>query len=262
MRNIIFLSAIVLSGLINPFIIASESKPGANAHDTATTVTSASDGLKILVEGNDEFVKSCTPDDFKNIISGQHPFLTIISCSDSRVHTNEFSFDPIDKVFAIRVIGNQFIVGEGSVDYGIHHLHTPILLVLGHTHCGAVKAAMSNYSAETNFIISELDHLHIPISLDDHKGDIETRWNKNVERNVDYQVRLAVNSYSDVVRSGKLTVIGAVYDFVNVYGKGKGRMVITNINDEKDVAVIRNHKVFEHISNDIKNVSVARVTSK
>ena len=185
----------------------------------------------------------------------------MVCCSDSRVHTNAFSFDPVDKVFAIRIIGNQFIVGEGSVDYGVHHLHTPILLMFGHVHCGAIKAAMSNYINESTFIISELDHLHVPLLLDDHKGDFESRWLKNVERNVDYQVQLALQAYSEPIRKGELTVIGAVDDFINAYGKGVGRIVITNVNGEKEVEAIKKHPVYSKISTELKTISVGRVSN-
>lgn len=220
----------------------------------------ASSGLQMIINGNNEFVKNHAENYYTNIKDAQHPFLTMVCCSDSRVHTNLFTFDPVDKIFAIRVIGNQFIVGEGSVDYGVHHLRTPILMMFGHVHCGAVKAAMSNYRKESTFIISELDHLHVPLSLDDHKSDMETRWLKNVERNVDYQVELALHAYSDYVRRGELTIVGAVDDFINAYGKGIGRIIITNINGEKNVDEIKKYSVFGKISNELKNLSVARVS--
>lgn len=222
--------------------------------------TDANVVIEKLIQGNDEFVKGHDDDYFTNIKNTQHPFLTMVCCSDSRVHTSEFSFDPVDKIFSIRVIGNQFIVGEGSVDYGVHHLHTPVLLILGHTHCGAIKAAMANYGSESTYIINELDHLHTPISLDDHNGDFESRWLKNIERNVDYQVNLAVHAYSALVKSGELSVVGAVYDFISAYGKGDGRMVITNINGEKDIEAIKKLPIFSNISDDLKGVSIARAS--
>lgn len=236
---------------------------GLSGHTVAASEKiDAKVGLEMIIQGNDEFVKHHADDYYADIKDTQHPFLTMVSCSDSRVHTNSFSFDPVNKVFSIRIIGNQFIVGEGSVDYGIHHLHTPILLMLGHVHCGAVKAAMSNYTKESTYIISELDHLHVPISLDDQEEDFESRWVKNVERNVDYQVELALHTYSELIRNGELTVIGAVDDFINAYGKGIGRIVITNVNGEKNVEAIKKHPVFSEIGNELKNISVGRVSNK
>lgn len=236
---------------------------GSSSHISAAgSKIDAKVGLEMIIEGNNQFVVDHAESYYANIRDAQHPFLTMVCCSDSRVHTNSFAFDPVDKIFAIRVIGNQFIVGEGSVDYGIHHLHTPILLMLGHAHCGAVKAAMTNYRRESTFIISELDHLHVPLLLDDHKGDLESRWIKNVERNVDYQVELAMHAYSDAVQKGELSIIGAVDDFINVYGKGIGRIVITNINGEKNVKSIKKHPVFSKVNDELKSISIGRVSNK
>ena len=236
---------------------------GSDKHTSAAnSKIDAISGLEMIINGNNEFVANHAENYYTNIKDAQHPFMTMVSCSDSRVHTNLFSFDPVDKIFAIRVIGNQFIVGEGSVDYGIHHLNTPILLMFGHVHCGAVKAAMSNYRKESTFIISELDHLHVPLLLDDHKGDFESRWLKNVERNVDYQVELALHAYSDAVRKGELTIVGAVDDFINAYGNGIGRIVITNINGEKNIEEIKKYSVFSKISTELKNLSVGRISNK
>lgn len=264
MRSYIFIFLAVLSFSFQTFAghDAHEEK-GSGKHAVATTEKiDAKEGIEMIIKGNDKFVKDHAESYYENIKDAQHPFLTMVCCSDSRVHTNAFSFDPVDKVFAIRIIGNQFIMGEGSVDYGIHHLHTPILLMFGHVHCGAVKAAMTNYGKESSYIIRELDHLHVPLSLDDRKGDFENRWLKNVERNVDYQVDLALHAYSEQIRKGELTVIGAVDDFINAYGKGVGRIVITNVNGEKNVETIKKHPVLSKISTELKNFSVERISNK
>lgn len=264
MRNYILIVFFVVLGL--SFQALADDKDhkdkGVVTHTSAAgEKIDAKVGIEMIINGNNEFVKNHAESYYTNIKDAQHPFLTMVCCSDSRVHTNSFSFDPVGKVFAIRVIGNQFVVGEGSVDYGVHHLHTPILLMFGHVHCGAVKAAMLNYRKESTFIISELDHLHVPLLLDDHKVNFESRWSKNVERNVDYQVELALHAYSDYVRRGELTVVGAVDDFINAYGKGIGRIVITNINGEKNVEDIKKYSVLGKIGNDLKNLSVGRISN-
>ncbi|MGR3318303.1 MAG: carbonic anhydrase [Candidatus Anammoxibacter sp.] len=265
MRNYILIVFLAVLGFSFQTFAGNEDHKdkGSSGHTSAASgKIDAITGVGMIIKGNNKFVENHAEAYYANIKDSQHPFLTMVCCSDSRVHTNSFSFDPVDKVFAVRVIGNQFIVGEGSVDYGIHHLHTPVLLMFGHVHCGAVKAAMTNYRKESTFIISELDHLHVPLMLDDHKGSFESRWLKNVERNVDYQVELALHAYSDLVRRGKLTIIGAVDDFINAYGKGLGRIVITNINGEKNIEEIKKYSVFGKISNDLKNLSVGRVSNK
>jgi len=73
----------------------------------------------------------------------QHPFAVVLSCSDSRVPP-EILFDQgIGDLFVIRVAGNVAdVVGIGSIEYAIAHFACPLVVVLGHTNCGAVKAAV------------------------------------------------------------------------------------------------------------------------
>ncbi|MFZ5776104.1 MAG: carbonic anhydrase [Thermodesulfobacteriota bacterium] len=212
--------------------------PAAQAsggHDApAAPQKSAATRMKEAVEGNDKFTASHKSHDFDAYQASQAPGITLVSCSDSRVHTDLFGIDPHNNLFVIRNIGNQVKNAEGSVDYGVRHLPTKVLMVLGHSSCGAVKAAMGDYSTETRGIKAELDNLKPVIAADDQAGDPALRWGKNVERNVDFQVKTAMELYGDKIRNGELTVVGAVYDFNNHYGKGRGKLVVTNINGETD----------------------------
>jgi carbonic anhydrase len=73
--------------------------------------------------------------------NGQHPSTTILTCSDSRVPVERLFDQGIGDVFVVRVAGNVCDTDEiGSIEYGVDHLGTPLLLVLGHTKCGAVTA--------------------------------------------------------------------------------------------------------------------------
>ncbi len=215
---------------------------------------SPQEALKEVIQHNDRFVREHKAEDFSAYQTAQHPILTLVTCSDARVQTEALLPEAIDRVFVIRNIGNQVGNSQGSVDYGILHLHTPILLILGHTHCGAVKAAMGDYSGETPGIIAELDHLHLPLSQGPKEGDFEKRWLQNVEENVHYQVKQALRAYKEKVAHGELVIVGAVYDFINAYGKGFGRVVIIDVNGEKDSAKIRAHQVMSLLSENLKAV--------
>ncbi len=83
--------------------------------------------------------------------AGQFPFVTFLSCSDSRVPI-ELIFDQgVGDVFVVRVAGNVCGVHEaGSIEYGVDHLGTPLLVVLGHTQCGAVTAATTGAEVHGN----------------------------------------------------------------------------------------------------------------
>ena len=101
------------------------------------------------------------------------PRATVVACSDSRIQSDAFHKSPVNDLFFIRNIGNQIKSAEGSVEYGVHHLHTPVLLIIGHSHCGAIQAALSDYSKESKAIRQELDNLHLPKATDLNQGVIE-----------------------------------------------------------------------------------------
>ena len=103
--------------------------------------------LQSLKEGNERFVtgnllpKDTYADDRKILCEGQHPFAVILCCSDSRV-APEIIFDQkLGDLFVIRNAGN--VVDEdvlGSIEHAVEHLETPLVVVLGHSCCGAVTA--------------------------------------------------------------------------------------------------------------------------
>ena len=204
---------------------------------------------------NDSFVKGRGKEYFESHIEAQRPVITLLTCSDSRVQPSIFSEDMIDKVFVIRNIGNQLENSAGSVDYGVFHLQTPLLLVLGHVKCGAVNAFLKGYSDEPESIRCELDHLHIPVSR--AKGeDFEELWLSAVEENVHWQVRIALERYGILIRRGLLAVVGAVYDFANHYRRGYGRIVIINLNGIKEREKILSHKALSLLPSELREVVV------
>jgi carbonic anhydrase len=160
----------------------------------------------------------------------QTPYITLISCSDSSVQTALFGYDTTNEIFVVRNIGNQLLNSLGSIDYGIYHLHTPILMVLGHVRCGAIKTALSDFSQETEEALKEVNQLFLPISKADEKNEFLEKWEDSSIINVDFQVDLAIKRYKNLIDEKELTVVGALYDFTNYYKKGKGVVLITNIN--------------------------------
>ncbi len=113
----------------------------------------AEEAVAKLREGNAKFVKGERRaynfvERRKEVLAGQKPFVTIVTCSDSRV-VPEFIFDSnIGELFVIRTAGNIVDdVSLGSIEYGVEHLKTPLLLILGHEKCGAVTATCSGGEA-------------------------------------------------------------------------------------------------------------------
>lgn len=121
---------------------------------------SADEALLKLKQGNEHFAKVHMkhPDETKKrreeMLKGQHPFVAILSCSDSRV-PSEIIFDQgLGDIFVIRNAGNvldEHIIG--SIEYAVLHLGIKLVVIMGHQDCGAVKATMSG-TKETPFIES------------------------------------------------------------------------------------------------------------
>ena len=149
---------------------------------------------------------------------GQHPFATVIACSDSRVPVEVLFDQGVGDLFVIKVAGNVMDVDEiGSVEYGVDHLGTPIMLVLGHTHCGAVTAVVQG--AEVHGSIPQLVDNIVPAvkkTKHDHpelKGDalVTAAVVNNVWQSV---TDLLMHSPATRARieAGTLKVVGAIYD--------------------------------------------------
>jgi carbonic anhydrase len=185
--------------------------------------------IERILLNNGSFVSSHPREYFEPHMHAQHPDITLVSCCDSRVQPTILEPDPIDRVFTVETIGNQMASAQGSVDYGVLHLHTPVLLILGHTDCGAVKAFMKGYESENDAVRRELDNLRRTIPCPS-TGGFEEALLQNVVQNVVSQVSCALERYGGLVEDSRLTVIGAVYDFADALGRGCGRIVILSVN--------------------------------
>ena len=114
----------------------------------------ASEAVARLVKGNERFVAGGPLHGHpsvarrKELLAEQHPFATVLGCSDSRVPT-ELLFDQgLGDLFVVRVAGNVVAPDDlGSIEYAVDHLNTPLVLVLGHEGCGTVTAALEPEAA-------------------------------------------------------------------------------------------------------------------
>ena len=223
---------------------------------TEPTAPTPDAALLEIIYGNDLFVQARDPRHFEVYEKSQHPSVTMLTCCDARLHQLVFNFDPIDRTFVIQNIGNQLPLACGSVDYGVYHLKTPLLLVLGHTRCGAIKAAMSDYRDLSWEIIRELNGLHLPLLKNAGEADSEHAWLRNVESNVDYQVDLALRRYGEDVKAGRLVVAGCVYDFADLYGRGRGRILLINVNGVTDAAKLADSPLLAQLEPKLKTIAI------
>jgi carbonic anhydrase len=176
--------------------------------------------LKLLKEGNARFVSGKTTDidtsvmKRKTLAAGQEPFAVIVGCSDSRVPP-ELLFDQgLGDLFTVRVAGNVVDpVVLGSVEYAVEHLHSPLVVVMGHEGCGAVAAAVDG--GEQPGDIPAILALIAP-SVQQAKSEGLT-GDAELEKVTELNVRSSMDAVnaspvvSHLVQEDKLQVVGAEY---------------------------------------------------
>lgn len=188
--------------------------------------------IEMLKDGNKRFYegKSEHPHiDSERLIQagkenqGDHAYATVITCSDSRVPV-ELIFDAgVMDIFVIRVAGNVCDTDEiGSIEYGLAHVNTPVLVILGHTQCGAVTAVTQTlygkgHALERN-IPSLVDNI-IPAvkrAMEKHKNAHEDKIIPHaIEENVWQGITdlfMESPASRNLVREGKCKVVGAIYN--------------------------------------------------
>jgi len=189
----------------------------------AHSVTHA-EALKRLQEGNARFAAGRTnhphenPEWRKQLTAGQHPFATVLACSDSRVPT-ELVFDQgFGDLFVVRVAGNVGGADDlGSIEYAVNHLNTRLVLVMGHEGCGAVTAALgldSSRAHEASGIQAMLAHVVPSLKDVDRSLPQAERVHRGVEANVRRSVELLRNTpeLKAKIASGALDIVGSVYE--------------------------------------------------
>lgn len=205
------------------FAAASLGLAAANGYAKAP---SADEALRDLLAGNERFAKGRPssprrrPEDFRALANAQYPEAVIVSCADSRV-APEILFDVgVGDIFVIRVAGN--VIGgagasvKGSIEYAIAELHTPLIVVLGHSGCGAVKSAIKHIDSKDALpgAIGGLVDMVKPAVIQSRgiPGDaLENAIRANVELGVQRLEGLEP-ILAPRVKDGTVKIMGGVYD--------------------------------------------------
>ena len=188
--------------------------------------------IEMLKEGNSRFVegKSIFPHLDKERLhqagtedQGDHAYATVITCSDSRVPV-ELVFDAgIMDIFVVRVAGNVCGTHEaGSIEYGLAHVNTPVLVVLGHTQCGAVTAVANELEGHGHPLERNIPPLveNIIPAVERTKSMFPDKHGSEIipaaiEENVWQSITdlfMESPSTRELVNEGKVKIVGAVYD--------------------------------------------------
>ncbi len=219
--------------VVSCFLVLSSGTVLAGASKVAKP--SADEAVAMLKAGNQRFVsgKTTRPHISASRLAlagkanqGNYAYATVITCSDSRVPV-EILFDAgIMDIFVIRIAGNVMGVNErGSIEYGLAHVNTPVLVVLGHTKCGAVTAvtnAVQGHGHKLEKNIPPLINHIIPAVkkaiADNPKAHgaavIPYAIKENVWQGIE-DLFMGSPASRDLVNAGKVKVIGAIYDVSN-----------------------------------------------
>ncbi|WP_303316821.1 carbonic anhydrase family protein [Flavivirga abyssicola] len=182
--------------------------------------------LEYLKAGNQRFQDNLKADrdlldQVKDTSNGQYPFATILSCIDSRV-SSELIFDQgIGDIFSARVAGN--FVNEdilGSMEFACKLAGTKLVVVLGHTSCGAVKGACDN--AKMGNLTKLIEKITPAVNAVSEPQDASLRNSKNIEfvdhvskKNVELTIERIMKEsevLADMQNNGEIMIIGAMYD--------------------------------------------------
>lgn len=185
--------------------------------------------IELLKEGNQRFVAGNMVnrdllDQVNDTASGQYPFATVLSCIDSRVSA-ELIFDQgVGDIFSARVAGN--IVNEdllGSIEFACKLAGTKVLVILGHTACGAVKGACDG--AKLGNLTILLDKIMPAVNAVSQPSDAEQRNSKNIDfvndvavKNVHMTIENTRNMspvLKEMEDNGEIKIVGAMYDINN-----------------------------------------------
>jgi carbonic anhydrase len=195
------------------------------ASETGPSVTSE-EALKKLLDGNRNFVAnrlsmldSSGPATRRAVAPKQEPYAIILSCSDSRVPP-EIIFDKgLGEIFVVRVAGNiPDPIILGSIEYAVEHFRSPLILVLGHTRCGAVQAAVEakgrpqgNIGAIIRAIAPAVKQAEKDAGKEANSALVDAAIDKNIAL-----VAKSLVERSSTIRSfvdkGRVKIVGAKYD--------------------------------------------------
>ncbi|MHC5020662.1 MAG: carbonic anhydrase [Planctomycetota bacterium] len=193
----------------------------------------AGDALQKLREGNARFtagarVNGSGPVTWTPAMEGQRPFAVVLGCADSRVPVEHVFDQGLGDLFVIRVAGNVVEPSQmASIEYAAGLLGTRLVVVLGHTHCGAIAATtqeiVEGHAAPTPSLAILLDHLRPSVngllaadaSLRDRPAELSERAiHANVITSV-AELRRDSAMLADLVANDGLVICGAEYDIEN-----------------------------------------------
>ncbi len=207
-RRLFLITLTITFSIVNSSIVYGQAK------------ISPDEALTLLKDGNQRFVtgKSAKPrqdsDRIKEVAEGQYPFATIVGCSDSRV-PNEIIFDQgLGDLFIVRTAGQvSSYASWGSIEFAEEVLGTKLIIVLGHTRCGAVNAAVNLPELPGHIVtlINAIKPAVQKVKKEQHADLLDAAIRENIIMQVE-QLKGLEPVLAKRVRENSIRIIGALYD--------------------------------------------------
>jgi len=196
---------------------------GCKKEEKAISIEKNQTQIEKLIAGNQRFLdeKSIHPHQNKKSIlenqNGQHPFAVVVTCSDSRV-APEILFDQgIGDLFVIRNAGNLISdIDMGSIEYAVEHLHTKLIVVLGHTECGAIKAYAgdknNDYKKHRNHIDAIVQTVAEEVEEIEEQKHVPKEKNELgcINANIEHSTKIIKNN--PIIKAHKTKIVSMRYD--------------------------------------------------
>ena len=209
MKNSILAVVLILATILS---CKKESTPGVVTDKNETPIEK-------LISGNKRFIdeKTIHPHQNKKTVldnqNAQHPFAVVLTCSDSRV-SPEILFDQgIGDIFVIRNAGNLISdIDMGSIEYAVEHLDAKLIIVLGHTECGAIKAYVGDKNNEYKKHLSHIDDIVETIANENEEKQISKEDNLNacIVANIKHSLKMIQDN--PIVKEKHSKVVPMQYD--------------------------------------------------
>lgn len=199
----------------------------AAGHKSASPGVAPDDAWSELAKGNERFARGLALHPHEDaprrrrLSRGQEPYAVVVTCSDSRV-APEILFDAgLGDIFVVRDAGNsvQGTFPLASIEYAVDHLNTNLVLILGHSSCGAVTAAVNGVPEDEHHSLDELAKALKP-PVDEARDKVgglkgQALLDEAIERNVLFQMKELLKTSPLIaakVASGDTKIIGGIYD--------------------------------------------------
>ena len=222
-KSLVLVLAVTLIGFVTSCAVHSDTSVSALTREAQAAITPAN-ALEMLKQGNERFVGSKTVErdylaQVKQTSKGQFPFAAVVSCLDSRIPPAIVFDQGIGDLFVARIAGN-FVNDDilGSLEFATKLAGAKLIVVMGHTECGAVKGACD--SAQLGLLTATLANINPAVEA--VQGDYRPRSSQNaefVQAVSEMNVQLTMQKLRDrsvvlrdMIDKGEIDLVGAMYD--------------------------------------------------